>query len=107
MPLAFLLTHWWKKRRIGGLMSSAIRSDPVEELVLDLLEWLGTSARPYDVVMDAWRTSCPRLPVWETANDRGLVERRRTGNSRPGVAVSVAGQRYLAQHRPHVASSLA
>jgi hypothetical protein len=23
--------------------------------------------------MDAWRTSCPRLQVWEEANDRGLV----------------------------------
>jgi D-3-phosphoglycerate dehydrogenase len=88
-------------------MSSVIGSDPVEELVLDLLEWLGTSARPYDVVMDAWRTSCPRLPVWETASDRGLVERRRTGDSRPGVAVSAEGQRYLAQHRPQRASSLA
>jgi D-3-phosphoglycerate dehydrogenase len=81
-------------------MSLVNGSDPVEELVLDLLEWLGASARPYDVVMDAWRTSCPRLPVWETASDRGLVERRRTGDSRPGVAVSAEGQRYLAQHRP-------
>jgi hypothetical protein len=23
--------------------------------------------------MEAWRTSCPKLPVWEDANDRGLV----------------------------------
>jgi D-3-phosphoglycerate dehydrogenase / 2-oxoglutarate reductase len=68
--------------------------------VLDLLEWLGISARPYDVVMEAWRTSCPRLPVWETANERGLVERRRTEDSRPGVGVSVAGRHYLALHRP-------
>jgi hypothetical protein len=79
----------------------------VEDLVLDFLEWLGTSARPYDVVMDAWRTSCPRLPVWETANERGLVERRRTGDSRPGVAVTVAGQRYLAQRRPRMTSAQA
>jgi hypothetical protein len=63
---------------------------------------LGTAARPYEVVMDAWRTSCPRLPVWETANDLGLVERRRTGDSRPGVAVTDAGHRYLALRRPRV-----
>jgi D-3-phosphoglycerate dehydrogenase / 2-oxoglutarate reductase len=74
--------------------------DPVEDLVLDLLEWLGTSARPYDEVLDAWRTSCPRLPVWETANDRGLVERRRPAGSRTAIAVSASGQRYLALHRP-------
>lgn len=26
--------------------------------------------------MEAWRTSCPRLPVWEEAVDRGLLELR-------------------------------
>ena len=48
--------------------------DPVvESLILDLLEWLANGERCYDEVMAAWRTSCPRLPVWEEANDRGLV----------------------------------
>ncbi len=46
--------------------------DPVDPLVIDLLEWIGPG-RPYRDVMDAWRTSCPRLPVWEVANTRGLV----------------------------------
>jgi hypothetical protein len=45
----------------------------VEGLILDLLEWLAQGERSYTEVMDAWRTSCPRLPVWEEANDRGLV----------------------------------
>jgi hypothetical protein len=44
-----------------------------ENLILDLLEWLAMRDRSYEEVMDAWRTSCPRLPVWEEANDRGLV----------------------------------
>jgi hypothetical protein len=47
----------------------------VESLILDLLEWLATADRSYEEVMDAWRTSCPKLPVWEEANDRGLVIR--------------------------------
>ena len=47
----------------------------VEALILDLLEWLAAGERTYEEVMDAWRTSCPRLPVWEEANDRGLVMR--------------------------------
>jgi hypothetical protein len=47
----------------------------VETLILDLLEWLAKRERSYEEVMDAWRTSCPRLPVWEDANDRGLVMR--------------------------------
>lgn len=45
----------------------------VEALILDLLEWVATRDRSYEEVMDAWRTSCPKLPVWEDANDRGLV----------------------------------
>lgn len=60
-----------------------------EALVLDLLTSLKAGPRPYDEVMEAWRTSCPRLPVWEDAIDRGLVQRERgvvllteTGNER-------------------------
>ena len=49
-------------------------SDTVDNLVLDLLEWVQRKEGTYHESMDAWRTSCPRLPVWEEANDRGLVE---------------------------------
>ena len=47
--------------------------DPVEALIVDLLEWVAIRERTYDEVMSAWRTSCPRLPVWEDANDRGFI----------------------------------
>ena len=46
----------------------------VESLIVDLLEWVKIRERSYDEVMSAWRTSCPRLPVWEDAIDRGLVK---------------------------------
>ena len=49
-------------------------TDTVESLILDLIEWVGRKERTYQETMDAWRTSCPRLPVWEDASDRGLVE---------------------------------
>ncbi len=78
-------------------------SEPVEALILDLLEWLGPTPRPYADVMDAWRTSCPRLPVWEEANDRGLVERRRTTGSGELVSVSSKGRAYLRENRTYVA----
>jgi hypothetical protein len=48
--------------------------ETVESLIVDLVEWVGRKERTYRETMDAWRTSCPRLPVWEEANDRGLVE---------------------------------
>jgi hypothetical protein len=73
-------------------------SDTIDTLVLDLLEWMGPSPRRYAEVLEAWRTSCPRLPVWEDANDRGFIARHRA----PGgtlVAVSAAGAEHLRKHR--------
>ena len=52
-------------------------TDTHEPLILDLVAWVAERPRPYAEVMDAWRTSCPRLPVWEDAVDRGLVRRTR------------------------------
>jgi len=71
----------------------------VEVLVLDLLEWLCRQDRSYEETMDAWRTSCPKLPVWEDANDRGLVfiEDR---NGRSSVGVTLAGFELLKKFRP-------
>jgi hypothetical protein len=70
-------------------------ADSIDDLILDLLEWLGSSPRPYLEVLDAWRTSCPRLPVWETARQRGLVERRHVPGRGQFIVVSAAGAEYL------------
>jgi hypothetical protein len=71
----------------------------VDALILDLLEWLATRDRSYEEVMEAWRTSCPKLPVWEEANDRGLVDRQDADGS--GVAsVTAAGRALLEGNRP-------
>ena len=74
-------------------------TDTVEPLILDLLEWIGPEARPYAEVMEAWRTSCPRLPVWEEANARGFVTREHRPGVGAFVAVSRDGRAHLAQHR--------
>jgi hypothetical protein len=73
--------------------------DPLDALILDLLEWIGPQARPYREVIEAWRTSCPRLPVWEEANDRGLIEHHRSQGSEAMVSVSAVGARLLAERR--------
>ncbi len=44
-----------------------------ESLVLDLLEWVGAAPRQYREIMAAWRTSCPRLSIWEDTLDAGFV----------------------------------
>ena len=73
-------------------------TDPVEALILDLLDWLMVRDRTYEEVMDAWRTSCPRLPVWEEANDRGLITREEV-NGNSVVKVSSSGLALLAQRK--------
>ena len=78
----------------------SIMHDPVDALILDLLEWIGPQPRAYADVMNAWRTSCPGLPVWEDANDRGLVERHHHEGSGTFVSVTPQGQEFLERHRP-------
>ncbi|HEV3197447.1 MAG TPA: hypothetical protein VGZ73_06055 [Bryobacteraceae bacterium] len=73
-------------------MSDAV----VEPLILDLLEWVAKGERSYEEVMDAWRTSCPRLPVWEDANDRGLI-RVEELNGRSVVTITPSGLAHLGQ----------
>jgi hypothetical protein len=70
-------------------------ADGLHDLVLDLLEWLGSGPRPYSEVLDAWRTSCPRLPVWEEANERGFIERVSEPGRGQFVSVSRAGAEHL------------
>jgi hypothetical protein len=72
--------------------------DPVDVLVLDLLAWIGPDGKPYREVMDAWRTSCPRLPVWEEANERGYIERHWRG-SEAMIRISALGAKALAERK--------
>jgi len=76
-------------------------SDPVEALILDLLEWIGPDSRPYSEVIEAWRTSCPRLPVWEEANHRGFINHEHQAGVGVFVSVSPVGRAFLIERRQH------
>jgi len=78
----------------------ALMHDNVDSLILDLLEWIGPVPRPYAETVEAWRTSCPRLPVWEQANELGLISRRRDPQGNALVAVSPHGAEHLRRQRP-------
>lgn len=67
----------------------------VDPLILDLLEWLAIKPRPYSEVMNAWRTSCPRLTIWEDASDSGFVVVRRTTDQEPLVDLTPEGRGLL------------
>jgi D-3-phosphoglycerate dehydrogenase / 2-oxoglutarate reductase len=73
-------------------------SDPVEALILEMLEWIGTRPRPYADVIEAWRTSCPRLPVWEEAGARGFIIREHEEGVGAFISVSPSGRTFLAKH---------
>jgi hypothetical protein len=77
--------------------------DTVDTLILDLLEWVPNGQRSYAEVMDAWRTSCPRLPVWEEANDRGFITTKNMDGSLV-VTVTPSGRAFLEQHRVKLVS---
>ena len=74
-------------------------SETVDNLILDLLEWIGPGERPYLETMEAWRTSCPRLPIWEDATDLGFIERRHQPGGPAFVSVSASGAAHLKLHR--------
>lgn len=71
-------------------------SPNIEPLVLDLVEWVAKQPRPYEEVMDAWRTSCPRLTIWEDSVDRGLVERQFKASGRIYIVATESGRTLLA-----------
>lgn len=66
-------------------------TDPMDSLVLDLVEWLAVRPRAYGEVMEAWRTSCPRLTVWEDALDAGFVARSQDGDAGEIVCATPQG----------------
>ena len=70
--------------------------DDSRALVADLLRWLAESPRSYDAVMAAWRTSCPRLTIWEDAVDAGFVSvGYEAGSEGRTVSITKAGMAFL------------
>ena len=59
---------------MARVQSSSFQPSSPSALMIELLEWLATRPRTYGETMEAWRTSCPRMPVWEDARDGGLIE---------------------------------
>lgn len=74
-------------------------------LVLDMLVWIAAKPRTYAEVMDAWRTSCPRLQIWEDATDFGLVVREGWGERETTVRVTARGREFLESERPRLAGT--
>lgn len=66
---------------------------PIDMLTIQFLVWLDEMPRSYAETMEAWRTSCPRLSVWEDTTLDGLVAL--SGDARRTVVVTAAGRARL------------
>lgn len=69
-------------------------AEELDPLVHDFIEWIAKQPRSYADVLDAWRTSCPRLAVWEDASERGFVTRKADGATTTFV-VTRSGREFL------------
>lgn len=66
------------------------------ELVRQLLAWIDERPRTYNEAMEAWKTSCPRLSVWEDALKEGLVQiESRSGREHSKVTLTNEGRAVL------------
>lgn len=74
-------------------------SEANHALMLDLVEWVALKPRSYGEVMEAWRTSCPKLPIWEDAVDQGFVVREYHKGAGAVVKVTQSGRQLLSQER--------
>jgi hypothetical protein len=79
----------------GAGRSADLGTDITAPLILDLLEWLAPGPRPYPEVMEAWRTSCPRLTIWEDAVEAGYVAREGGGPNAAVVVLTALGRQRL------------
>jgi hypothetical protein len=67
-----------------------------EALIAQLLHWIGPEPRNYVETLEAWRTSCPRLTVWEDAVTAGLIARVPGASLKDAqVRVTPEGKDYL------------
>jgi len=86
----------------GHKMQNTIAIQKPSSLTLDLLEWVARTPRTYHETMEVWRSSCPRLAIWEDALADGLVaveNDNSSGVNQTLVVVSAPGRSELAGNR--------
>jgi hypothetical protein len=75
-------------------------AEMADPLVLDFVEWIAREPRLYSEVVATWRTSCPRLTIWEDAADGGYVARNHRG-FRDGRGRHGSGRKAAVRAWPH------
>ena len=73
-------------------------TETADPLVLDFVEWIAREPRLYAEVVGTWKTSCPRLTIWEDAADMGYVARESIAGFGLVVTVTEDGEKLLRAH---------
>lgn len=69
--------------------------DPHDALTLQMLHWIATGSHSYAEVLEVWKSSCPRLSIWEDACADGLIDAAPGMSGR--VSLSEKGSSFLSQ----------
>jgi hypothetical protein len=69
-----------------------------EALTIQLLEWIEAGPRTYAEAIEAWKSNCPRLSVWDDATIDGLIRTSRSDGAEPVVELTPAGRTVLNDH---------
>ncbi len=67
-------------------------------IMIQFLVWVADRPRNYAQTMEAWRSTCPRLSVWEDAIIEGLV--RIESNANRSVKLTARGAAVLDEAQP-------
>jgi hypothetical protein len=67
----------------------------MDALTLQLITWLADRPRTYGEVMEAWTTTCPKMPIWEDAVSEGLVRVEGVGSMRSRSVILTSRGRAL------------
>jgi hypothetical protein len=85
----------------------ATMSEQPSLIMIQFLAWVADRPRNYAQAMDAWRSTCPRLSVWEDAIIEGLVRIESNADCSAGlrsVRLTPRGAAVLDQAQPHTAA---
>jgi len=74
-------------------------------IMIQFLAWVADRPRNYAQTMDAWRSSCPRLSVWEDAIIEGLI--RIESNANRSIRLTPQGAAVLARAEQQTSTAAA
>jgi hypothetical protein len=73
----------------NSITADGVKAPEPSLIMLQFLAWVADRPRTHAETMDAWRSTCPRLSVWEDAIIEGLV---RLDGERRAVTLTPRGR---------------